>query len=545
MDVLIRNAKIIDGTGNPYFWGDVGLENGKIAAIGKIEADAELTIDAKGLAVAPGFIDIHTHADVMAFHKREMKNWVTQGVTTATLGHCSYSPFPDSETFFALAATHPASSTCWYSNKWPFMEKWSCYSEYLQLVNEKGMAIDLAPFIGHGSIRWKLGLQDKALPSQEQLEAMKSMVRKGMSEGAVGLSFGSDYPPSMFGEENEIIELTRVVGEYDGIIAWHLPSMATVSSVQLAVRIARTTGVPVHIPHLNPYPNKLGTMSEMLDTIDSARREGLDITFDVMQFPNVPFCPETMAGIVHMVANLYGGLNESWETFAQHMQDAEFRHRIAGIVIKDEATDDIFLEVVRSFTKAVLMLTGNPKIEDRTVAEIANELGADAKTLTIDLIFGFSELIPKGQHFMFVPTVFGSEESIAAASSHPAGMAGSDLTVNITDQNTIMATPNPHGYSTMPKFFRNLVDRGMRIEEAVRKMTSFPARTLRLQDRGLLQEGMRADIVIFDPEQYAPGATVINPVVPAKGIYHVIVNGVPVLLDSVATGNRPGRIINK
>ena len=218
MDVLIKNGKIIDGTGNPWFYGDILLKDGRISQIGRlIKAEKAEVVDASNLVVAPGFVNPHDHTDGIVFFQSEMQPWITQGITTSMCGNCSFSPFPDKDTWIEHTRTNPEVELVTYSEKVrEFPYSWSSLTEYAHEVNGNTVGINIVPLIGHGTIRWKVGIRKDETPTEKQRQKIMDLTREGMEQGAYGLSLGLSYPPCRFADREEIDDLASIVAEYDG-----------------------------------------------------------------------------------------------------------------------------------------------------------------------------------------------------------------------------------------------------------------------------------------------------------------------------------------
>ena len=258
MRTLIKHGKIIDGTGNPWFYGDVLLADGRIAEVARdIRADGDTTIDATDLHVAPGFVNPHDHTDGIVFFQSEMQPWITQGITTSMCGNCSFSPYPDKQSWLEHTATNPEVELVTYSEKVrEFPHDWSSLTEYAEQVNENQVGINIVPLIGHGTIRWKAGVRRDETPTPEQFDQIKALTRKGLRQGAYGLSLGLSYPPCRFADRQEIEALAKIVAEFDGGIYAHISDLIDESDIFMLGEISAKYRTKVHIPHINP-PGKV------------------------------------------------------------------------------------------------------------------------------------------------------------------------------------------------------------------------------------------------------------------------------------------------
>ncbi len=333
-DTIIRNGRIVDGTGNPCFLGDLALAAGKIAAVApRIQADAARVIDATGLVVSPGFVDPHTHCDMTALVWPHERNFATQGTTTATSGQCGMSAGPDSHTFFDYITTICAYGTSlFWSNVLPLEESWESQREYAAAVNRGGTAIDIAPYIGHGTLRWQVGARGPQPAGEAQLEEMKTLLRGALEDGAVGATAGLSYDPNIYASYEEVLALAKICGEHGRAYQFHAPYCANSAAARYSVRLARDAKVRLSIAHYQALPSYWHEAEEMLSIVSQAREEGLDITFNVMQDPHLVYDADGWKQIFLWVANTYGGRSWTAEGFARDVMDPEFRRGLARLM---------------------------------------------------------------------------------------------------------------------------------------------------------------------------------------------------------------------
>jgi N-acyl-D-amino-acid deacylase len=556
--MIITNGRIVDGIGTPWFRGDIRISDGKIDAMERrLERRAEELIDANGKYIAPGFIDVHAHVDGMALLHPEMEGYLFQGITTTSLGNCGYSPFPDKETYVDnMLRICPYGSGIFYANEVKeFSRNWYSLSEYSRIIMENGVAINVAPFIGHISIGWKIGLREPRKATSTEIGKITALVKKGMEEGARGLSVGISYPPDQVADFDEFIDPLRIVGEHDGILAIHIRDFASVQAVQEVVELGKKVQVPIHIVHLNPMPTRFGRMSEILGAIERGRNEGVELTFNVIQSPEFPLRADAWKEYCYFIctfpmlskeAPLPPKGIQNYQMFEERLKDSGFREDIKRAVIKHIGdVADYDADYFTTIDAVYLIRTGSDEIEGKTIGELADKKGLKPIDLFFDIVFGVSDLAAKAFNPILVSSFFGKREETIKASNHPLGMPCIDLFTNLTNNSTIMAAPFPQGYSAFPTFFRNAIDSGHSIEAAVRKMTSLPAQVLGLKDRGHLKAGNKADIVIFDPDKYKPTADCYNPVSRAEGVLCVLVNGAVALREGKLTGSRSGEVLLK
>ncbi|MFB0561898.1 MAG: amidohydrolase family protein [Candidatus Lokiarchaeia archaeon] len=553
MDILIKNGRVVDGTGNPWFHREIGIENGKIKEMaGEIKDKADVTIDAGGLIVAPGFIDAHSHVDGIALFKPDMEFYVTQGVTTGAMGHCGYSPHPSKKAYVDQLYSSPWSMVWWLQTVSGSDLDWNSLTEYFDIIRKNGVAVNLAPFIGHGTMRQAVGLdmvrRDQVRkPTKEEIEAMKDLTRKGMQEGALGLTISLGYPPNRYAETDEMVELARIVAEYDGLLAVHLRKVCGVENIKELADIAKKAGVKFHAAHLQIVPPYVDTLTDQLSIIDSLRSQGQEITFDVVQYPTAPLSKAAFTYAFWFISTVYDPNppegTDTYEKYVENLKDPAFRDAIKQSIIKyvpDAA--DYFEYIDSDLEMSPIYNTQNPEIESRTLGDVAMAQGMKAIDLFFDIVFGQSPLVPEAANPVFGIAVMGTQEFIEKATAHPVATPSMDLA---PPELPPEMTPWPNSYGFMAKYFRDAVERGVTVEEAVRKMTSLPAQNFRLFDRGLLREGMAADIVIFDPMSFKNISNIYNPYAKAVGMRYVIVNGKVALEEGKQTEERAGQILLK
>jgi len=479
--ILIKNGKVFDGTGSPWYKADILVGDGKIEAMGHLpNACADIVIDAAGLAVSPGFIDAHSHTDMTCYFAPNVDGKIIQGVTTEVSGMCGDSGFPVTK----------------------FMEK-------------KNLATDLALAVGHGKIRGTVMGFDDREPTAAELDEMKALLRESMEAGAIGLSSGLIYPPGCFAKTDELIELCKVVAKYGGIYVTHMRDEANelLPALEEAITIGRESGCKVQISHLKAYgkPNH-GKAKLAMKRMEQAREEGIDITGDVYPYT---------AGSSGIVALLPKWAHEGGtKKLLERLKDKEQRRRIV-----EELSMDIpgWQNMVKSSgAESILLcdLRENKQYEGKTLRELADIWGKEPADTLIDVIIS-----EEGEGMM---ACFGAcEEDNILIYQHRLTMVGSDSCALPCLPIEIMGKPHPRTYGTFARvlghYCRDL--KLFPLETAVWKMTGFPATRYGLKDRGFLMAGKRADIVIFDPETIIDKATYENPFQAPEGIRYVIMKG--------------------
>lgn len=508
-DLIIKNGRVIDGTGNPWFAADIGVKDGKIAKIGNLASvKGKKTIDADGMIVSPGFIDIHNHSDNELLTLPKAENYVRQGVTTLFIGQCGSSTVP--------------------RNEWP------TFGKYFAQLEKKGIATNMAALVGHGQIRKHVIGKSNREPTPEELERMKTIVAKAIEDGAYGLSTGLVYFPGMYAKTEEIIELCKVVAKHDGLYATHVRDDGAKweQAVLEAIETAEKSGVRLQIVHNESHYPNWGKLDKIMKHIEDARARGLRVSCDVIP----TLCGSQGIKTVFPNWALEGGD----EKLLERLKNPGDLAKIKRYVLKEKDK--------HSSPSSTLIADGHSDkiwIEGKNLAEIAKERGQDPLDAAIDLI------IERGKTYGIIME-FHNEDDLCKLIRHPLSSIESDGSIQTFGK----GTPHPRTYACFPLIFRKYV-RGetrkeeprevgrkiLSLQEAVRKITSCPAQRLRLRDRGLLRENMWADIVIFNPQTISDQATYVNPHQYPKGIPYVIVNGQVVVEDSRHTGVLPGKVI--
>jgi len=493
-DVIIRGGRVADGTGNPAFFADVAAKDGRIAVLGKISGDAKLEIDAEGLIVAPGFIDVHTHAeDIDELPLAE--NFTRMGVTTLVLGNCGSSALNVGEFFQRLETTN--------------------------------ISPNVATLVGHGTVRGKaMGGSFMRPPTADELQQMRATVEQAMKDGAVGLSTGLIYLPGTFAKTEEIVELAKVAARYDGIYASHMRSESSeiFDALDEVFRVAREARIRAEVSHIKLSGKaNWGQTEKVIASIERARAEGLDITQDQYVYT------ASSTGLSQLVPEKYreGG------RFTNHLADAEQKARMVAEMkanLKKGGRED--------YAYAVIASCGHdPSLNGLSVVEAARKTrGGDSLDDQIETILGIQAKGGASGVFHGI-----DEEDLRQFLRHPNTMFASDSGVRKFQE----GVPHPRGYGNnarvLARYVREL--KLLRLEDAIRRMTSLPAATFRLKDRGVVREGAWADLAVFDPAKVEERASFKDPHHYATGFAWVMVNGVPVVKNDEHTGARPGRAL--
>ncbi|HZV36359.1 MAG TPA: D-aminoacylase [Verrucomicrobiae bacterium] len=492
-DLIIRHGRVVDGTGNPAFFADIAVSNGRIAAIGVIDGEAKEELDAKGFIVAPGFIDVHTHADDVA-QLPLAENFVRMGVTTIVVGNCGGSEADIGKLFREIETAR--------------------------------VSVNVASLIGHNTIRSRvMGGSFMRPPTPDEIDKMKAMVEQGMKDGAVGLSTGLIYLPGTFAKTEEIIELAKVASAYDGIYTSHMRDEGTniFDSLNELFRIAREAHIRAEISHIKLSGNaSWGQTAEVLAAIEKARAEGLDITEDQYAYT------ASSTGISQLVPSeaREGGHEKFMERLADPQQKATIVSAMKAMLAGNKRKD---------YTYAVIAEYKNdPSLNGLTIPQAAKlKRGSDSLDDQIEMILDIESHHGASGVFHGI-----NEDDLQQFMKFPNTMFASDSGVREFGK----GVPHPRGYGNnarvLARYVREL--HVLRLEDAIRRMTTLPAETFRLTDRGQLRPGAWADITVFDPARVQDNATYTDPHHYATGIPYVFVNGVEVVKDGAHTGAKPG-----
>jgi N-acyl-D-amino-acid deacylase len=564
-DVLIKNGRIVDGSGNPWYSADVAIKDGKIVSIRKhIAGDAARVIDAKGMVVSPGFIDVHTHSDYSIVAHNQAHSSIYQGVTTEGAGQCGGSVFPLNDSMREWMQAQVAA----FSQK--SMEEvgpasWSRLSEWKKIVSGKGTSNNIAPYVGHGSVRtFAMGFEGKGgervVPTAEEMAIMKAEVRKAMEDGAFGMSTGLRYVPGRNARTEEVIELSKVVAEYGGIYISHMRSEEEVmlAAITELCEISEKAGIRASASHHKAmFPENWGKVNESLRILDRARARGVEVMCDFYPWP---YARElNLGGDFREVMPKGGGQDvpailtaikddKTWEemksrlhaNFADEVAKNDERKRALkkdGIAVADIWDPETFDYVVYSKTQ--------PEIVFKNFRQIADMRGIK------DYWDAMREVYIRDEGVTYIAAGGMSEDDIVTILKYPGSAVSTD-SWSLHDSPSMMdlmcvAAPHPRAYGTYPlildKYVREM--KVITLEDAVRKMSSLPAEFLGLSDRGFVRTGHWADIVVFDPATVKNLATWGEPTRHPAGIPYVLVNGVVTIDDGKHTGALGGKVLER
>lgn len=526
LDILIRNGWIVDGTGNPAYPADVAIQGDTISTVGRsVGAQAAKIIDAAGKIVCPGFIDAHSHTDSTVLANPTVESTIRQGVTTEIVGNCGFSPAPVTDTSRTQIAGWMGRS----GKETPI--NWKTYGEFLDIVSRMGISENIGWLVGHGTVRWAAGVNGPDV-TEDQFRAMEGMVREAMEAGVLGMSTGLEFEPGRQATTEELIRVASVVGEYNGYFTSHIRNRDArlQEAVEEFLRIVRESGTRGEVSHLNVRHNTgaaEGAWQRACDTIEKARNQGLDVMIDTTPF---------LDGTGQMAAILPPWVREGGPAAtAERLKDPAVRARL------HTECDRYWRFIHRGEWHRVRLLSSAefPEMQNKTFVEISGIWGKDPWECFFDILAAAG---PKLDSRGMVGHLF-TDEHMAEMIRHPLFNLGVDGASSRADGPLSTQRRHPINYAGMTHYLTYHVreKKTLRLEEAIRKMTSMPATTFGLHDRGLVQAGHRADVVVFDFDRLEDVSTLEHPVAYVRGVEHVLVNGVPVIEGGEHTGARPGR----
>ncbi len=529
LDFVFENARIIDGTGNPWFMGDVGIANGTIAKVSpRIQDNACRRIDVSGLVLAPGFIDVHAHSDFSILWDPSIKYKLTQGITTEICGNCGISGFPIRDN----SLTRMQADVCGHLE---FKPCWSSAEEYVAIVRKRPLGTNLGFLVGYNTVREYVAGVRQLLTCDEAFR-IADLIDRAMKSGIMGLSSGLVYEPGNYTTTDELVRACRVVAKRHGIYTTHTRGLreTLTEGVLEAIEIARLAEIPVQISHLMPQYGGWDQLEPAIQAIESARQSGLDVTFDVHL--------DTIGG-TSAFATLPPCLKEGGiASIAQRLSTAEDRAKAIEAI--QEFVGPGTSGFLRHSRWDLLWVSQSPACIEyvgKPLASIAAEEGRDPWETYFDM------LLKNGERLQLMG-LYTRVEELRRALSHPLSMVATDAVPLSPGQRCT----TPRNYSTIPKLLGQYVrdERLLSLEQAVQKITSKPAGRFRLVRRGMIAEGFHADIVVFDPDEIAAGLTdemVIEGIVcnqpHSSGMHYVMVNGVLEIENGSVTGNLGGQVM--
>ncbi len=541
-DLVLRNGRILDGCGNPWFRGDLAIQEGRIASIGPVGSlHGRQTLDMQERYVAPGFIDIHTHSDLSILVNRQAESAVRQGVTTHVLGNCGMSPAPvraehleDMRSYWGEISSQPEVN-------W----QWQTFKEYLAVIQAGGVSINIASLAGHAALRLAVMGYDDRDPRETELAVMKDLLQEAMQAGAFGFTTGLVYPPGCFAGTDEIIALCKTAAAYNGFYASHIRGEreTILEAVAEAIHIGKQAGLPVQVSHNAPKFGAPNDARANLGLVDAARMQGQDVTVD--NDVHTDLAPALVDALPQRFQDLADDLIKTL------LQNPEFRSQVKAEIVLDEkpAFGPVGLLKHGQWQRITLLhAPHSPGVVGQTVAALASQRGQDAFDVYLDLIVENGSTAEAIYDYI-------DENNIRLLLQHPAVMICSDS--EVLAPYGFLNDPPPYApcsYGEFPGVLERYVrdEPVLSLPEAIRKMTSFPAQRLGLFDRGRLLPGTWADVVVFDLERLHDRATNLYPhTYPfenyphqyPQGIDYVFVNGVMVVDGEQHSGALPGQVL--
>ncbi|MCR6030743.1 amidohydrolase family protein [Nocardioides sp. zg-579] len=529
-DVLVRGATVVDGTGREAYVADVAIAGDRVVAVGDLAGQtARRVVEAEGLVLCPGFIDIHTHSDVSLLHDPAGESKVLQGVTTEVPGNCGFSAFPLAEDRLDLHSDHlarigddvlpPAALT------------WRDLDGYAAKLEQDPPTLNVAPLVGHGTVRVAVMGVDQRPPTDDELDRMRRLVAESLEQGAFGLSTGLTHIPSGYGDTDEVRELVRVVAEHGALYATHARTSATPEGfpeVEEAIDTCRSVGARLQFSHaaINE-PHKWGQAGDVVGLFERAEAAGLDVGFDVY-----PYDASASSLTQYLPPWVQAGGTEGLRRL---LADPDTRARAE----RDLAAG--WMDGIPWFWDRVLISRAGPghdHLVGRSLEEAAHLEGVDPVTLTLDLCLAHGNSVQ-------VVLFYRTEDDMTTFLAHRLSLVGSDGSAVPLDQGGLK--PHPRGFGTFPRVLGRYVrEQGLlSLPAAVHKMTGAVAERLQLPDRGVVRPGAVADLVLLDPATVVDRATFTEPTQAPVGIVQVLVNGTSVVEDGRLTGARPGRVLRR
>ena len=496
-DILIINGKIIDGTGNSWYYGNMAIKDGKIIKIGRdVHFSSPKTIDAKGLIVAPGFIDVHTHLEGDEAKEPNAANFILDGVTTCITGNCGSSNVD--------------------------------IGKYLQWIDSLKLSINVATLIGHNDVRKAVMGRANRDATPEEMKQMEELVDKAMKDGAVGLSTGLIYIPGTYTKTPEIVDLARIAAKYNGVYASHMRDEgdSVTFAIEEALTVGREAKIPVEISHFKlSGQHNWGRSKETVPMIEAARREGIEVTID--QYPYTASSTSISTLIPDEI------LADGQDSIKARLQRPDIKKYVIKSMLErlNKRKLKHFSYAVVAFHAADTSYNGKSIEQINLLKGRKHKVAAEAETIIDIMIAGGASAVFHGM----------GEEDVKRIMQYPFNMFASDASIRVLNA----GMPHPRGYGTNARVLSKYVreEKVISLEEAIRRMTSLPALKFQLKDRGLLREGYAADIVIFDEKQVRDISTFEKPHAYSKGFQYVIVNGILTAENEKHLGIRAGKAI--
>lgn len=518
-DLVFRDGYIVDGTGNPWYRGDIAVKDGLIAQVGVVKGESKKLIDASRLVISPGFIDTHSHSDLHLIHKPASMMKLMQGITTEIIGQDGLGEAPIRDELVEEWKRYLSG----LNGDPPIEWSWRKFKEYLEAVKKATPAVNVASHVGHGNLRLLAMGMEHRNPSPSELEEMKKLLKESLQGGAIGLSTGLIYAPCVYAKTSELIELCKVVAEYGRVFVVHTRDEGNqlLESIEEVLHIGKESGVHVHISHFKASGEaNWGKSKDAIVLLEEAHKNGVKVSFD--QYPYT-------AGSTFLSSLLPSWVHEGGvQKLLSRLKDPVTRQKI-----RDEYTSMMNVGRVAGWDRVMVTYLGsgaNKEYEGLYLSEIAEKRDMEPLDVLLDLVLD-EENKASMANFTMNPL------DVELIMKHPLGMTCTD--------GLLLGKPHPRAYGAFPRVLGHYVrdNQTLGLEEAVRRMTSYPARVFHLGDRGLLLPGYVADLVVFDPVKIIDTSTFGDPRRYPKGIHYVIVSGEVSVKDGVYTGKRNGRVI--
>ncbi|MCH8124937.1 D-aminoacylase [candidate division KSB1 bacterium] len=527
-DVVIRNGNVYDGSGDAAYLADLAIKADTIAFIGEIEANAGKTeIDASGMAVSPGFINMLSWATTSLIEDGNSQGDIRQGVTLEVFGE-GWSMGPLNEKMKEERKSSQGDIK--------YDIEWTTLGEYLEYLEKRGISTNIASFVGATTVRiHEIGFEDRP-PTDEELQRMKDLVRQAMEEGAVGVGSSLIYPPAFYAKTDELIELCKVAAEYGGMYISHMRNEGNqlLEAVDELLTIAREANIPAEIYHLKAAGDaNWPKMDQVIKKVEAAQKEGLKITADMYTY---------VAGATGLSATMPPWVQEGgFDAWIERLKDTNTRNRVIREMITPTDEWENLLMLAGSADKVLLVgfkSEGLKPLTGKTLAEVAEMRQKSPEETAIELVIEDSSRV-EAVYFLM------TEDNIKKQIALPWVAFDSDAGSLAPEGVFLKSNPHPRAYGNFARLLGKYVrdEKVIPLQEAIRRLTSFPAGNLKIKNRGLLKAGYFADVVIFDPAKIQDHATFEKPHQYSTGVHHVFVNGEQVLKDGEHTGAKPGRVV--
>ena len=524
-DIVILNGLIVDGSGEKPFTGHLGTNGQRIADISVSHPlKGRRVIDAQGMAVSPGFVDIHGHSDYFLLLNPQAESKVRQGVTTEIGGNCGYSAGP-------IFGSEAHEREVQYEKQFSLNLNWHTVGEYHRKLEEEGVSINFGLLVGHNTIRASVMGKDNRGPDKKELQQMCSTVEEGMRDGAFGLSTGLIYSPACFSDKEELVALNQVVNRYRGIFTTHMRNESdfVLEAVREVVEVAKEARVPLQISHLKTSREKnWDKLQGIFRIIEEARREGVDITCD--RYPYIA----SNTGLQAVLPSW--ALEGDQEVRTERLGDTKFREKVKDSIVRQHPEQGYWETIIIS----TVMSAKNKVYEGMNIVEASKRAGKEPFEFVMDFLIE-EDMNVSANYFTMC------EKNLKEIFKKPYTMIGSDSACRADYGPLGEGKPHPRAFGTFPRILSKYVreEKIMDLSLAVKKMASGPCKKIGIRERGVLQRGFYADIAIFDPENVMDKATFADPVQYPTGVAYVIVNGQVTVEEGRHTGRKSGQVLKK